>query len=35
MVEVDKEVRTQHSFYSRIYINDILIGWIDNSALKL
>ncbi|MEC1862310.1 CDP-glycerol glycerophosphotransferase family protein [Bacillus licheniformis] len=35
IVEVDKEVRTQHSFYSRIYINDILIGWIDNSALKI
>ncbi|MCQ5454261.1 CDP-glycerol glycerophosphotransferase family protein [Bacillus paralicheniformis] len=35
IVAVDKEVRTQHSFYSRIYINDVLIGWIDSSALKI
>ncbi|MEC1752695.1 CDP-glycerol glycerophosphotransferase family protein [Bacillus mojavensis] len=35
IVDVDKEVRTQHGMYSQIYINELLIGWIDSSALKI
>ncbi|KON70878.1 CDP-glycerol:glycerophosphate glycerophosphotransferase [Peribacillus butanolivorans] len=35
IVKVDKEVKTQHSIYSRISINNTLIGWIDNSALSI
>lgn len=34
IVDVDKEVMTQHSTYSRISVNNIVIGWIDSSALK-
>ncbi|WP_246366909.1 CDP-glycerol glycerophosphotransferase family protein [Paraliobacillus salinarum] len=34
MVYINEEVKTQHSSYSRIYINQTKIGWIDNSALK-
>lgn len=35
MVEVDKEVRTEHGFYSRITIKDICLGWIDSGALEV
>ncbi|MCY7866529.1 CDP-glycerol glycerophosphotransferase family protein [Bacillus spizizenii] len=35
IVEIDNEVRTQHGMYSQIYINGLLIGWIDSSALKI
>ncbi|MDY0394148.1 GW domain-containing glycosaminoglycan-binding protein [Virgibacillus halophilus] len=33
--EIDREAKTQHSVYSRISINNTVIGWIDNSALKV
>ncbi|MGE7879231.1 CDP-glycerol glycerophosphotransferase family protein [Peribacillus muralis] len=35
LVNVDKEVKTQHSIYSRISINQTEIGWVDNSALSM
>ncbi|MFF2287831.1 CDP-glycerol glycerophosphotransferase family protein [Peribacillus butanolivorans] len=35
LVNVDKEVKTQHSIYSRISINHTVIGWVDNSALSM
>ncbi|MFD9628191.1 CDP-glycerol glycerophosphotransferase family protein [Peribacillus muralis] len=35
LVNIDKEVKTQHSIYSRISINQTEIGWIDNSALTM
>ena len=33
--QVDREAKTQHSTYSRILINDTVIGWIDNAALRI
>lgn len=35
IVDIDSEVKTQHSIYSRISINNVFIGWIDNSALTI
>ncbi|MFF2589741.1 CDP-glycerol glycerophosphotransferase family protein [Peribacillus butanolivorans] len=35
IVKVDKEVKTQHSIYSRISVNRTVIGWVDNSALSM
>ncbi|KWW17574.1 CDP-glycerol--glycerophosphate glycerophosphotransferase [Peribacillus simplex] len=35
LVNIDKEVKTQHSIYSRISINQTEIGWVDNSALSI
>ncbi|MEH7075094.1 CDP-glycerol glycerophosphotransferase family protein [Neobacillus drentensis] len=34
VVDIDREVRTQHGFYSRFSINGTLIGWIDSSAFS-
>lgn len=34
IVEIDKEAQTQHSTYSRMLINETIIGWIDNRALN-
>lgn len=33
--DIDKEVQTQHGTYSKISINNVVIGWIDKSALKI
>ena len=33
-MEVDKEVRTEHGFYSHLRLKNENIGWIDNRALK-
>ncbi|MEJ9228739.1 CDP-glycerol glycerophosphotransferase family protein [Peribacillus butanolivorans] len=35
IVKVDREVKTQHSIYSRISVNRTVIGWVDNSALSM
>ncbi|MFD6440943.1 GW domain-containing glycosaminoglycan-binding protein, partial [Peribacillus sp. NPDC060186] len=35
IVKADKEVKTQHSIYSRISVNRTVIGWVDNSALSM
>lgn len=34
VLEIDKEATTQHSIYSRITINQTIIGWVDNTALN-
>ena len=33
--QVDSVAKTQHSTYSRIAINDTVVGWIDNAALRI
>lgn len=35
IMKVDREAKTQHSIYYRISLNNILIGWIDKSALSI